>query len=727
MMKKLIGLALAATVPGLGLVSATVSATTPQAVLLPAMDPVLPQSVLAGSQRLSTLSPSSPFSFGVVLPSRDPQGLAQFAKTASQPGTPGYRQFLTPSQVAARFGPASAVVSQIQAGLAANGLTAHLGGQILQVHGTVGQVDQMFQTQLARYQKGSTQFVAPDSALVLPNWIRGAAGLTGFVTSTPQTGFQKAKMLKAVYAPKAAMGSTPVGASNSASSGNFTVNVQMLSGAAHYPGMAVRYLVTATLNGQPDTNFLFVNRLQGPILGPLPLVMWYSNPPGGQMVVDFSLAQQQTVSAALTVRDTAGNQVTVQLPAAEFRGPAAATTNAAPLFGIYGITGNILAPWNPATNSVNTVFHANQLVSQVTAVEGGNVRPAIGVYTAGNVFAPSENDVGLFAQQFGLMPPNISTAYVGPNVYTSNLGGIEGELSLDLQMMETSAPGANIAIYAAGSLRSALNQVNLQDRVSVFSISYGGGELAEQAYAPGAQASWDLLAQIANAEGITISVSAGDSGAYSGAQFGMMQPQPSYPANSPYVSAVGGTEDAVTPGAQVTQAAMWGGNIGRELSNPTLLSFLSLQNMIASGGVSTLEPAPYYQTHLNPTLPGRMTPDFSLPASVVTPGYYAFFGGWPNLSGGTSAGAPLFAGWVADMAFLRGRLGNVNPLLYEISQWPAPLLPDGPIMTPVSYGNNGVYNITTRDNAVTGLGQLNMGALWAVLSRFYFGFGGGAG
>ena len=728
--KKVAGLALAAALPAMGLLGAPVAAVAASSgPLLPAMDSILPQSLLHQSQRVAPVDPSSPFSFGVVLPSKNAKGLSAMANAVSTPGSPEYHHFLTHAQLMAEYGPDMALASAMQARFRAAGLDATIVNQMMTVKGTVAQVNALFKTQLTRYQKGSTSFVAPNGALALPTWLRGASGLTGFAQGTPATGFLKAKHLSLKWAPQAAMGQIPQGATSSAQNGPFAITVERVTQGARNPGLAVRYLVTATVNGAVDTSPLYVEGLAGPFVGASSLVQWYSNPGSGQILTDFTLSQQQTTSLALTVGDGTYS-ATVQLPSASFIGPNADVTNASQIDNIYGVTGTIIAPWNPISNSLNTVFNAHQLVSAATQFEQYGIRPTIGVFTAGGIssngfytgigFSVPENDANLFAAQFHRTPEKFSVGYVGPNsVPDSGYGGIEGEMSLDLQMMETSAPGSHVVVYSAGSLRSALNQVGMQDRVRVFSISYGGGELIEEAFSPGAQASWDMLAQMANLEGITISVSAGDNGAYSGAQYvGLVPnsvafaPQPSYPATSSDVTAIGGTEDAVSSSGTINQAAMWGGNLGGEIPHMTLLQFLSQQNMIASGGISTIESAPSYQTMMNYNLSGRMTPDFSLPASVVTPGFYTYFDGSPGLSGGTSAGAPLFAGWAADLAFTSGGMGNINPLIYSLVKEPRIRFPGGSIMTPVAFGNNGYYREMGKDNAVTGLGQLNVDALF---------------
>lgn len=727
--KKIAGLALAAGFPlALTGMTASPAASTASAphFLLPRADMILPSSVTAHATNAGPVNASAAFNFGVVLPSRDPAGLARMAEEVSNPKSPMYHHFLTHAQAMARFGPDVTLANQIIKNFEQAGMHATLQNQMVMVSGTVGQVNTLFNTQMTQYKQGSSQFVAPNSALTLPSWLRSAASLTGFAQGTPTASVPLAKHLETTWAPKSHMKRTPNGPTASASNGALSVTVTRITSGSRAPGLAVRYLVTSTLNGQPDPNAT-VENLTGPYAGYPGLVMQYDNPPAGQMVVDFTMSQQQTISMALTVVDpTTGDTATVQLPAASFVGPSAKATNIHPFMGEYGFKGKMITPLNPKNNNINNILNAQQLVQAGTRYESAGYAPSIGVYTAGGIssngsytgigFGVPENDANMFSQKFHLPPEHFSVGYVGPNSYADpTYGGIEGEMSLDLQMMETSAPGSNITVYSAGSLRSALNQVDAQDAVSVFSISYGGGELVEELFSPGAQQTWDELAQFANLEGITISVSSGDSGAYSGAEYSGLvpnsiayQPQASYPANSSWVTAVGGTENSVSPRQTLNEAAMWGGNIGSELPHSTLLQFLSLQNMIASGAISTVEPAPFYQTAFNPGLSGRMTPDISLPASVVTPGWFAFFDGSENLSGGTSAGAPLFAGWMADLATATGRVGNVNPALYYGASVPAFRLPDGPITTPVDFGNNGYYQVTSGDNAVSGLGQLNV-------------------
>ncbi len=687
-------------VSSLGLASTASAAPAP--ARLPTTMQLAPPSALRGSANLGPLSGQKPWGFGLVLPSQNLPGLMAYSQAVSNPNSADYHHFLTHQQLMDRYGPSPAQVAQLTQYLTAHGFTVRLGGQILEARGMVSAVNRLFSTTMTAFQKGPRHFAAPSGPISVPLALRSAQGLTGLVTNGAVPLNSGKPAAQAPLMRYAAAGPGPVsGASSTQTSGDFAVTARLLSQGPRVPGMAVRYLITAELHGAPDANAAF-SSLSGAFQGAGSVVDYSATNQTGQFLVDFTFSEAQTTSMALTVATSSkphAKTLTLPLPAATFVGP---STKIAQVSSLFAGSGTIVAPWNPASNSVNQSFDATQL-AQEPVLHG----PAhLAVFTAGNDSAVSEADVNLFAQKFGLPAPHVTIAYTGPNVATTDLTGYEEEESLDLQMMETSSPGANIEVYAAGSLRSALNQVVSQDTAQVFSISYGEGELAESEAAPGAQSDWDMLAAEANAEGITVTVSAGDSGAYEGAEEGIDTPMPSYPANSPYVSALGGTEASVNPDGSLNQSAMWGGNIGQELTPPTLLSFLSMENMIAGGGYSRLEPAPAYQAGLVPPGDGRGNPDFSFPASVVTPGYFAYFDGTAYFFGGTSASAPLFAGWTGDLALAEGSgLGNVNPVIYGLART------DPQVLIPVAYGNNGVYGVSAGYNAATGLGELNMGAL----------------
>ena len=664
----------------------------------------------------SAIDPGEPWTFGLILPSADAAGLEAYAQSVSEPSSPNYRHFLTAAQTMAAYGPSAQTVSALTAYLSQRGFTTALDGQILQVSGTVGQVDALFATHLVAIAppperralplpSAFNPTVAPDSPLTIPDVLRAAAGITGLVRDQVSPLGTATPLGRANVALPAtgALPGAPTGTSTQASSGPFTVKATLLTPGSVEPGMVVRWLLTATLDGAPDASAQTTSLATTSALPAY--AFWDSTPTtaAGQWLVGTTAAESGVMGFVATVSDGT-NSVQIALPAANFFGPNVATCN---LVGTPTV-----CPYNPTYNSLNAAYGATG-VAGLPATRG---RPTIAVFTAGAVTAPSVSDVDTFAKTFGLPAPAVTVAYAGADACQPTnsqcapyLQGYEVELSLDLQMLETSSPAASIQVYESSSLREALNAVVQQDSARVFSISYGAGEMAEYAYDSTAQSTWDLLAQEATVEGITITVAAGDSGGYGGAEEGLTSPMPSYPANSPWVSALGATETAVLPTHAIGQSALWAGNLGAELSTSTLLSFLELTNMMGGGGISQLEAEPAYQAATRAET-GRLTPDYSYAGSVVTPGILAFFGGQLYLFGGTSAAAPLFAGWIADMGQGLGHaLGNVNTAIYASAR------SDASLLMPIAYGNNGVYAVTPGLNAVTGLGSLNVGRLYADL------------
>ncbi len=59
----------------------------------------------------------------IALTPRDPAALQAFATAVSTPGSPNYRNYITPAQFASRFGPTAAQIAAIEANLRSHGLT----------------------------------------------------------------------------------------------------------------------------------------------------------------------------------------------------------------------------------------------------------------------------------------------------------------------------------------------------------------------------------------------------------------------------------------------------------------------------------------------------------------------------------------------------------------------------------------------------------------------------
>jgi subtilase family serine protease len=165
------------------------------------------------------------------------------------------------------------------------------------------------------------------------------------------------------------------------------------------------------------------------------------------------------------------------------------------------------------------------------------------------------------------------------------------------------------------------------------------------------------------------------------------------PASIPEVTGVGGTE--FTEGA----GKYWNGvNDANGASAFAYIpetvwndSVADGQPAAGGGGASGLFPKPSWQT--GPGVPNdnfRHVPDVALAAAADHDGYLVYTGGSLQIYGGTSCGAPAFAGMASlinqYMVFIGAQaspgLGNINPKLYTLAQTTSGLFHD------ITTGNN---------------------------------------
>ena len=221
----------------------------------------------------------------------------------------------------------------------------------------------------------------------------------------------------------------------------------------------------------------------------------------------------------------------------------------------------------------------------------------------------------------------------------------------------------------------------------VMSISFGA---CESSAGPSGVAFWDTLLQQAAAEGISVLVSSGDSGAagcdpdFTAPPAAPLPNSPNYICSSSYATCVGGTQfnDIGNPSQYWNQSNF--SNLASALGyipeggwNEPLSSSGKPQVAASGGGVSSVIATPVWQTGTG--VPGeragRYTPDIAFSASIHD-GYFACFaaaGGScvtaPNGSlnfvvfAGTSAAAPAMAGITSALDdYLLAPQGNLNPL-----------------------------------------------------------------
>lgn len=225
----------------------------------------------------------------------------------------------------------------------------------------------------------------------------------------------------------------------------------------------------------------------------------------------------------------------------------------------------------------------------------------------------------------------------------------------------------------------------------VVSASYGECETAPTTLrgATALTGIFDQVFALAAAAGISYAVSTGDDGSSACNQFheawDELAPEQAvqYPASSPYVTAVGGTNLALTDDNEIASSGVWNDTAyvpETELGpNPSLRAG-------GTGGVSVLTPRPWFQDVVSESST-RSVPDVAMFADVY-PGYLLYTDGWTSI-GGTSAAAPLFAGIVAlvdQRASATGQpaLGFVASLMYELG----------------AAGSSALYDITIGDNNI---------------------------
>jgi uncharacterized protein (TIGR03437 family) len=314
------------------------------------------------------------------------------------------------------------------------------------------------------------------------------------------------------------------------------------------------------------------------------------------------------------------------------------------------------------------------------------------------------SDIANFRELFGLPANNPKLMLFGSDPGLS-LGDLP-EADLDLELAGAVAPSATV-IYAYSfdaflSLQYAVDQ-NLGQ---VISLSYGACELDQPT-------GFRAVTQQANAQGITIIASAGDSGAAS-CDEGNPTPQAStgptvdWPADFPEVTAVGGTE--FNDGGGTYWSLRNGSTGGSALSYipEVVWNDSAAENQLAAGGggPSAMFAKPVWQT--GPGVPAdnaRDLPDVAMAASPVDYPYLFVSQGEELYAGGTSGASPVFAGVVALLnqylvsngTLTTPGLGNINPALYRLAQAAPGAFHD------IVSGNNAVPCVQSTTGCVDGM------------------------
>lgn len=225
-------------------------------------------------------------------------------------------------------------------------------------------------------------------------------------------------------------------------------------------------------------------------------------------------------------------------------------------------------------------------------------------------------------------------------------GGNNSEVALDIEMVMSMAPGAQILVYEgtyyAADVLNRMASDNLAAQLSS-SWQYETGPAMDQAY------------QQMAAQGQSYFNSSGDLGAYSGPVTG--------PSDDPYITIVGGTELTTTTNGSWASEATWswadsgigtaasGGGISTQWAIPTWQQEVGMAN---NGGSTTM----------------RNLPDVAMVADNVE---IIADNGQQEADGGTSISTPLWAAFTAlvnQQGASQGQqsVGFLNPVIYAIGQ-----------------------------------------------------------
>jgi hypothetical protein len=282
---------------------------------------------------------------------------------------------------------------------------------------------------------------------------------------------------------------------------------------------------------------------------------------------------------------------------------------------------DVSSPYAPS--DLRQAYGVTQISLDGVAGDGsGQTIAIVDAYNDPNIIT----DANTFSSHYGLPQFNGSS---GPTLQVLNelgqssplpanasAGGWDVEESLDVEWAHSMAPNANIILVEANSnsssdLYPAAHMASGLAGVSVVSMSFGGSESqTEQTFDA------DFTTP-AGHQGVTFLASTGDSGAPGG-----------YPAFSPNVVAVGGTDLSINSNGSYGSETGWSSG---------------------GGGVSTYESQPSYQTdEVNGvSTTNRSIPDVSINAGVGVSVLDTYYSSSYLDVGGTSLACPMWAGLVA--------------------------------------------------------------------------------
>lgn len=312
-------------------------------------------------------------------------------------------------------------------------------------------------------------------------------------------------------------------------------------------------------------------------------------------------------------------------------------------------TFHVLTPVHPNATSGTASAHAPTdfptIYNAGSTATGSTIN--VGVITSGSMTNVKSDFTKFLGQHtsLGSIPLNVVTVDGGG---TSTSG--DGEWDLDTQDIAGMSGGVKaFYLYDTSSLDTQplvddFNAAVTANVVRIINVSIGGCETGMET---SGAATGDSIFEQADAQGQTFSISSGDSGADECGTGGIV---PSWPADSQYVVAVGGTE-------LYTSGTTW--------TNETVWNNLSENEGATGGSPSTFEAQPSWQSGVgqNAGSKYRGVPDVAFDASPDS-GANVIVDGSSEQIGGTSLASPLFVGTWARVLATKSSLGFAAPLIY---------------------------------------------------------------
>jgi pseudomonalisin len=364
-----------------------------------------------------------------------------------------------------------------------------------------------------------------------------------------------------------------------------------------------------------------------------------------------------------------------------------------------------------------TIYDVTPLYNAGTTGSG----ESIAVLGRVDIYMP---DIQSFRANAALPANNPQIIVNGADPGVSNSGD-QVESTLDVEWAGAIAQKAAVKFVTSKSGSSDGIALSAQYAVAhniapIVSLSYGMCEAAEGS---GGNAFWNNLWEQAAAQGMSVFVSSGDSGAAgcdaSNARTATQGRAVNGLCSSPYSTCIGGTE--FSEGSNSTQ--YWSSSNGAGMSSALAYIPENVWNESGSGGLwaggggaSTVYSKPSWQSAPGVPADGkRDVPDVAMTAAIHD-SYVILIDGSLQAVAGTSAAAPSLASAMALVVEKAGAAqGNVNPVLYRLAT--RQLSDSGAdVFHDITSGNNSVpgvagFNAGAGYDAATGLGSIDANLL----------------